>query len=414
MTLTVEGVERAAIDLEGVSIRTPLMRNYNYSKKFDADIFLKREDLQIVRSYKIRGAYNKISACLEEARNKGIVCASAGNHAQGVAFACKKLRVKGVIYMPLTTSRQKIEQVKMFGAEMIDISLQGDTFDGCKSEAGLHAQRHDAIFIHPFDDEKIIEGQATIGLEILNQIDRPIDFLFIPIGGGGLAAGLCKVFSELSPHTKLIGVEPLGAPSMQASIRAGVITELAKINPFVDGAAVRRVGDLNFEWCRQYLSEVVTVDEGQICETILETYNREAIVLEPAGALSITVLPQFAESIRRKTVVSIISGGNNDITRMEEIKERAMLFAGRKHYFIVRFPQRAGALKEFVVEVLGPNDDITHFEYIKKSSRHKESAVIGVELRSASDFQPLVDRMKKHQFYGEYLNDNTVLMNVLI
>ena len=414
MTLTIEGIKNAANNLVGVSECTPLTRNYNYSKKYEATVFFKREDLQIVRSYKIRGAYNKIFANLGDAREKGIVCASAGNHAQGVAFACKKLGIRGTVFMPLTTPIQKIDQLKMFGANLIHIELFGDSFDDCKVEAMRFSALKDAIFIHPFDDEKIIEGQATVGLEILSQIDRPIDYLFVPIGGGGLAAGLCMVFSELSPNTKLIGVEPSGAPSMLTSIKNQVNTQLETINHFVDGAAVRRVGDLNFEICRRHLSDVVTVDEGQICETILETYNREAIVLEPAGALSMTALPQFKDQIKEKSVVTILSGGNNDITRMEEIKERAMLFCGRKHYFIVRFPQRSGALKEFVVEVLGPDDDITHFEYIKKTSRHKGAAVVGVVLKSASDFEPLVDRMKKHQFYGEYLNENKVLMDVLV
>ncbi len=412
--MSIESIRKALKNLEGIAPKTPLMRNYNYSKKYGANIFFKREDLQIIRSYKIRGAFNKISSELPHAQQQGIVCASAGNHAQGVAFACKKLGIKGTIFMPLTTPSQKIDQVKMFGAGLIEIKLFGDSFDDCKEAAIRHADLKNAIFIHPFDDVKIIEGQATVGLEILEQVPGPLDYLFIPVGGGGLAAGICQVFSELSLHTTLIGVEPAGAPSMSASMKNNENTTLQKINHFVDGAAVRRVGDLNFEICRQYLSEVVTVDEGLICEIILDTYNREAIVLEPAGAMSIAALIQFQDKIKGKNVVSILSGGNNDITRMEEIKERAMLYNGRKHYFIVRFPQRAGALKDFVIKVLGPDDDITHFEYIKKTSRHKGSAVVGVVLKTAADFEPLINRMKEFQFFGEYLNHNSVLMDVLI
>ncbi len=398
----IKEIERAWSNLDGVAFKTPLSLNHNISKIYDADIFLKREDLQIVRSYKIRGAFNKISSCFEEAKQNSVVCASAGNHAQGVALACKMLGIRGTIFMPTPTPSQKVQQVRMFGENQIEIILSGDTFDDSKIEAQRHSNSTGAIFIHPFDDPKIIEGQATVGLEILEQIEKPIDYLFMPVGGGGLAAGICTVFSKLSKNTRLIGVEPKGAPSMSKSLEKGEVIELDAINKFVDGAAVKRVGDLNFNICKSLIHDVVTVDEGKVCDTILKAYNKDAIVLEPAGALSIAVLSQFKNEIKGKTAVCILSGGNNDITRMEEIKEKAMLFNGLKHYFIVRFPQRAGALKEFVVDVLGPNDDITHFEYIKKTSRNTGSAVVGIELKSPNDFDPLVYRMKKLQFFGEY------------
>lgn len=294
-----------------------------------------------------------------------MICASAGNHAQGVAFACNKLKTKGVIYMPITTPRQKVEQTNMFGGEWVEVVLKGDTFDDSYKNAIKHGEKFGQVFIHPFDDEKVIEGQATIGMEILEQADGPIDYVFAPFGGGGLLAGLSSVFKQLSPNTKIIGVEPEGAPSMLSSMKAGKVIELKTIERFVDGAAVQKVGSRNFEICKENLDAMITVPEGKICQTILDLYNKDAIVVEPAGAMAISALDSYAEDLKGKTAVCIVSGSNNDITRTAEIKERALLYAGIKHYFIISFPQRAGALREFVDKVLGPNDDITHFEYSK-------------------------------------------------
>ncbi|GAB3330810.1 threonine ammonia-lyase IlvA [Marivirga atlantica] len=410
---TLDNVKAAAKKLEGVSTLTPLTKNLRLSKHYQANISFKREDLQLVRSYKIRGAYNKISSLTEDDFTKGIVCASAGNHAQGVAYSCQLLKVKGTIFMPAPTPKQKVEQVAMFGDEFVDIILVGDTFDDSYNEALHFCEEKGGIFIHPFDDEKVIEGQATVGLEILNQTIKPIDYLFLPVGGGGLSAGVSSVFKLLSPQTKIIGVEPEGAPAMKNSIEKGKNTQLSHIEKFVDGAAVKKVGDLNFEICRNNLEEVVTVAEGKVCEIILEMYNKDAIVVEPAGALSIAVLEQYTEAISGKNIVCIISGSNNDITRTEEIKERALLHKGLKHYFIVNFPQRAGALKQFVVEVLGATDDITHFEYTKKNSREKGSAVVGIELKHKDDYKPLLQRMKFLGFYGDYINNNHELLDIL-
>ncbi len=375
---------------------------------------MKREDLQLVRSYKIRGAFNKMSSLSKEELAKGVVCASAGNHAQGVALSCKKLRVKGTIFMPSPTPKQKIEQVKMFGKSYIDVQLVGDSFDDAYHNAKSYCQETGASFIHPFDDQKVIEGQATVGLEILEQSTVPIDILFIPVGGGGLASGIGPVFKTLSPHTKIIGVEPEGAPAMYTSLKNGKNTSLDDIEKFVDGAAVKRVGDLNFQICKEILDDMVTVHEGKVCETILKLYNKDAIVAEPAGALTLAVLDRFSEEISGKNVVCIVSGGNNDITRTEEIKERALLYRGLKHYFILNFPQRAGALKEFVTEILGPTDDITHFEYTKKNSRETGSAVVGIELKYQHDLENLVNKMKKRNFFGQYLNDRNDLLQILI
>lgn len=411
---TIASVEAAARNLEGISSVTPLSKNLQYSKRFDANIFLKREDLQQVRSYKIRGAYNKMSSLIAGQRENGIVCASAGNHAQGVALSCKLLQIKGTIYMPFPTPKQKIEQVQMFGEDFIDVVLFGDTFDDANKAAMMECERLNKTFIHPFNDEKVIEGQATVGLEIIDQAEHPIHYVFVPVGGGGLSAGLSTVFKELSPSTKIIGVEPKGAPSMSTSIKKGRNTELHHIENFVDGAAVKRVGDLNFYICQQNLTDMITVDEGKICQTILDLYNKEAIVVEPAGAMSIAALEQYADEIKGKNVICILSGSNNDITRTAEIKERALLYANLKHYFIIKFPQRAGALREFVVEILGPNDDITHFEYTKKTNRINGAAVVGLELKSADDLLPLITKMKLHNFFGDYLNDKPDLFQFLV
>ncbi len=409
-----EDIQRAAETLKNVSAVTPLIHNLNVSKEHQAKVYLKREDLQQVRSYKIRGAYNKMSSLSRQDLERGVVCASAGNHAQGVAFSCNLLKTEGVIFMPTPTPKQKIEQVKMFGERFVQIILVGDTFDDAKNEALKYCSEHNSTFIHPFDDEKVIEGQGTVGLEILDQLKEPIDYLFVPVGGGGLAAGLSSVFHQLSPATKIIGVEPKGAPSLSVSLKNGENTLIDQIEKFVDGAAVQKVGDLNFNICKTTLQDVVTVDEGKVCETILKLYNKDAIVVEPAGALTLAALDHYQNEIAGKNVVCVVSGSNNDITRTEEIKERALLYGGLKHYFIVKFPQRAGALKEFVAEILGDTDDITHFEYTKKNSREKGSAVVGIELKRASDFDSLKERMLTRNFFGEYLNDQPDLLNLLV
>ena len=411
---TLEAVEAAALNLKGVASVTPLMENLQYSKQFDCNVLFKREDLQQVRSYKIRGAYNKMSSLSATEIENGIVCASAGNHAQGVALSCKLLKVRGTIYMPSPTPKQKVQQVKMFGEDYIDIVLKGDTFDDAYHAAMEECDRLNKTFIHPFNDSKVIEGQATVGLEIIDQVEHPIHYVFVPVGGGGLSAGLSTVFKQLSPNTKIIGVEPEGAPSMSTSLRNNKNTVLKHIEKFVDGAAVQRVGDLNFEICKQNLDDMVTVPEGKVCQTILDLYNKDAIVVEPAGALSISALSLYAEQIRGKNVVCVVSGSNNDITRTAEIKERALLHANLKHYFIIKFPQRAGALKEFVADILGPTDDITHFEYTKKTNRENGAAVVGLELKSQADLEPLITKMKLHNFYGDYLNDKPDLFQFLV
>lgn len=393
---------------------TPLMHNRNLSERYGAEVMLKREDLQMVRSYKIRGAYNMIRSLTPEQTVRGIVCASAGNHAQGVALSCNRLGIAGTIFMPVTTPKQKINQVKMFGGSFVEAVLTGDTFDQANAAAVEACEREGKTFIPPFNDPKIIEGQGTVGLEILQQSRAAVDYIFVPIGGGGLASGIGSVYKQMSPHTKIIGVEPAGAAGMKLSFERGQVTALERVEKFVDGAAVQRVGDLTFDICRTVLDDIAVVPEGKVCTTILNLYNFDAIVVEPAGALAISALEQYADRIRGKNVVCVVSGSNNDIVRMEDIKERSLLYEGLKHYFVVRFPQRAGALQNFVSNVLGPHDDITYFEYKKKTNREKGPVLIGIELQSPDDFEPLTSRMKLHEIDYEYLNDNPNLFEFLV
>ncbi|HTH32161.1 MAG TPA: threonine ammonia-lyase, partial [Lacibacter sp.] len=376
-------------------------------------VYLKREDLQVVRSYKLRGAYNMMSQLSQEQLDKGVVCASAGNHAQGFAYSCKKLNVKGVIFMPIITPNQKISQTKMFGEDFIEVRLVGDTFDDCAAAAKIYTQENGMTFIPPFDDLRIIEGQGTVGVEILEE-QSEIDYVFIPVGGGGLSAGIGSYFKTYSPKTKIIGLEPESAPSMKEALKAGQPVTVENIDRFVDGAAVKRVGDVTFSICKDVLDDMQLVAEGKICSTILKLYNEDAIVVEPAGALSIAALDHFADEIKGKTVVCVVSGSNNDIDRMQEIKERSLQYEGLKHYFLIRFAQRPGALKEFVNHVLGENDDITRFEYMQKHNKETGPALVGVELRSRTDYDALLTNMKKYQINFTELNKNDNLFGYLV
>jgi threonine dehydratase len=406
-------INGAYYTLKSVVLKTPLQYHRKLSEKFQAEIYLKREDLQIVRSYKLRGAYNLIQSLSEEQTKRGVVCASAGNHAQGVAFSCKQLNIKGVIYMPAITPKQKINQVKMFGGDNIEIVLTGDTFDDCQTHALEFTKQNNMAFIPPFDHPKVIEGQGTVGKEILDETTG-IDYIFIPIGGGGLCAGIGEYFKTYSPKTKLIGVEPAGAPSMKEALKAGKPVKLEKIQRFVDGASVQKVGELTFELCKDTITDMLLVPEGKVSSTILQLYNEDAIVAEPAGALSIAALDQYADQIKNKKVVCIVSGGNNDIDRMQEIKERSLLYEGLKHYFIVRFAQRPGALKEFVNHILGPNDDIVRFEFIQKHNKETGPALIGIEVKSKEDFNSLTERMDQYKLNYTLVNQNENLFEYLV
>lgn len=412
---TYEGVLKAGDVLDGVIEVTPFQFNQHLSETFGANIYLKREDLQVVRSYKIRGAYNFIASLSEDDRNKGVACSSAGNHAQGVALACFILGIKGVIFMPTTTPKQKIRAVERIGKDKVEIVLAGDTYDDAKYAAIKYATKHGLILVSPFDDKLIVEGQGTVGVEVAHQLkDTKPDYIFVPVGGGGLVAGLIVYLKKKFPQVKIIGIEPMGAPAMYQSLQKGEIITLGEIDRFVDGAAVKQVGNVPFKVCQQGLDDMILVPEGRVCTTILQLYNNDAIVAEPAGALSIAALGYYQEQIAGKNVVCILSGGNNDIERMPEIKERSLIFEGLKHYFMITFPQRSGALKEFVNKVLGPDDDITLFEYTKKNTKESGPALVGIELKQKEDYQPLLDRMQKYGVKYTLVNEDPVLFSFLV
>ena len=399
--------------LQDVVKKTPLTYNHNLSRRYGCDVYLKREDLQIVRSYKLRGAYNMMSLLPSNQLEKGVVCASAGNHAQGFAYSCKKLNVKGVVFMPIITPNQKVSQTKMFGEGFVEVKLIGDTFDDCAVAAKKYTEEHGLTFIPPFDNIRIIEGQSTVGIEILEE-QQDIDFLFLPVGGGGLSAGVGAYFKTKAPQTKIIGVEPEGAPSMFAAIKAGHPVQLDQIDSFVDGAAVKRVGDATFDICKRVIDDMHLVPEGKICSTILKLYNEEAIVVEPAGVLAVAALDDYADQIKGKKIVCIVSGSNNDIERMQEIKERSLQYEGLKHYFLIRFAQRPGALKEFVNQVLGPTDDITRFEYMQKNNKETAPALVVIELQVQENYQVLIDNMKRYNINYTAINKNDNVFAYLV
>jgi len=405
--------QQAALRLKEIVNRTPLQFNHNLSRKYKCHVFLKREDLQIVRSYKLRGAYNMMSSLPNEQLQKGVVCASAGNHAQGFAYSCRKLNVKGVVFMPIITPKQKVNQTKMFGEEYVEVKLVGDTFDDCAVAAKIFTEKNGMTFIPPFDDRRIIEGQGTVAVEILED-KADIDYLFVPVGGGGLSSGVGTYFKTYSPKTKIIGLEPEGAPAMFEALKAGQPVTLESIDRFVDGAAVKRVGDLTFSICKDVLDDMHLVPEGKACSTILQLYNEDAIVVEPAGALSIAALGDYADEIKGKNVVCIVSGSNNDIDRMPEIKERSLQYEGLKHYFLVNFAQRPGALKEFVNHVLGPHDDITRFEYMQKTNKESGPALIGIELKYKKDYIHLMEKMRSHHIDFSEINKDDKMFGYLV
>lgn len=416
--MTRQDVERAEEALRGLFPPTPLQLNEHLSARYGADIWLKREDLSPVRSYKIRGAFNFLrKAIAEGAGGKTFVCASAGNHAQGFAFVCRHFGVPGVVFMPVTTPQQKIEKTRMFGAEFITIKLTGDFFDQCYQAARDHVQAIDGVMVPPFDHVDIIEGQATVAAEIMQQLPEGAvpDLVVMPVGGGGLAAGITGYLDGIVPNTGFVFTEPAGAPSLKRSIEAGEVVTLSKVDNFVDGAAVARIGDLNFAALSKFSSDQVLLQpENAICVTIGEMLNVEGVVLEPAGALSLTAIAAMdPETIRGKTVIAVVSGGNFDFERLPDVKERAMRYAGLKKYFILRLPQRPGALRDFL-NLLGPDDDIARFEYLKKTARNFGSVLIGIESKAPDSFAALTEKLEKSGIGFEDITENEILANLII
>lgn len=415
MTQFADAARQTTRALRDLFSRTPLQRNDFLSRKFGADIWLKREDLSPVRSYKLRGAYNamrKVRAANPAQRH--FVCASAGNHAQGVAFACQHFGVQGTIFMPVTTPQQKIDKTRAFGGDNVRIILTGDYFDQTLTASQRFCTEEGAHFLSPFDDDDVIEGQASVAVEILDQLGRSPDLVILPVGGGGLSSGVTRYLRTESPETVFRFVEPKGGASLTAALAAHEPVTLKRVDNFVDGAAVARIGDRTFaalSWVNP--AEVLIAPEDRICTTMLTMLNTEGIVLEPAGALSVDVLADLAPEIAGKTVVCVTSGGNFDFERLPEVKERAQRYSGVKKYFILRMPQRPGALREFLA-MLGPDDDIARFEYLKKSARNFGSVLIGIETKDALNFPKLFDQLDAAAFQYRDITQDEILSEFLI
>ncbi|MDW5392284.1 threonine ammonia-lyase IlvA [Streptococcus suis] len=415
--ITAKNVEQAYSVLKRVVVRTPLDYSRYLSEKYGATIYLKRENEQRVRSFKIRGAYYAISQLTDDEKSRGVVCASAGNHAQGVAYTCQEMQIPATIFMPITTPQQKIGQVKFFGGDYVEIRLVGDTFDESAKAAQDYTQESGKTFIDSFDDENVQAGQGTVAYEILEEAEEQtisFDQILVPIGGGGLVAGVSAYLKEHAPEIKIVGVEASGARSMKAAFDKGRPVKLDQIDKFADGIAVQKVGKSTYEVARKYVDRLIGVDEGWISGTILDLYSKLGIVAEPAGAATIAALEVVKDQIKGQTICCIISGGNNDINRMPEMEERALIYEGIKHYFVVNFPQRPGALREFVNDILGPNDDITRFEYIKRANKGTGPVLIGIALGDKTDYTQFISRLE--EFDPQYINlhENDSLYKMLV
>ncbi len=406
-------IEAAAARLQGIAIQSPMHVSARLSEKSGAQVWFKREDLQPVRSYKIRGAYNLISQLTDDERARGVVCASAGNHGQGVALACAQLGVRAHIYVPATTPKQKLQRMRALGGEYVDLIVHGDVYDDAYRAARIAAMREQYVMVPAFDDARTIAGQGTIAKEIVEQLGAAPDVVLVPVGGGGMLAGALVWFAEHCPATRVIGVEPVGAPCLQAAFDAGKPVVLRKIDTFVDGAAVRKAGELPFQIASQHDLELIAVPEGRVCIEMLDLYQIDGIIAEPAGALASSAIGQWMPE-PGETVVAILSGGNNDVSRYAEIIERALVAEGRKHYLLVSFPQEPGALRRFLDEVLGPNDDITYFEYVKRTNREFGPAVVGVELGTADDFPEILRRMRRSRIVAEIIDPESAMGRFLI
>ncbi|MGT2742794.1 threonine ammonia-lyase IlvA [Streptococcus plurextorum] len=415
--ITARDIGKAYDVLKEVVVETPLDFDRYLSEKYGATIYLKKENMQKVRSFKIRGAYYAISQLTAEEKARGVVCASAGNHAQGVAYTCNEMKIPATIFMPVTTPQQKIGQVKFFGGAYVTIKLVGDTFDASAKAAQEFTKAEGQTFIDPFDDEHVQAGQGTVGYEIYQQGQEhnvSFDKILVPVGGGGLIAGVSAYLKDVAPELEIVGVEASGARSMRAAFDKGHPVALAEIDKFADGIAVQKVGAKTYEVARKYVDQLVGVDEGLISETLIDMYSKQGIVAEPAGAATIAALEVMKDDIVGKTLVCIISGGNNDINRMQEMEERALIYAGLKHYFVVNFPQRPGALREFVNDILGPSDDITRFEYIKRANKGTGPVLIGIALADKADYQGLIERLSAFDPAYINLHGNESLYNMLV
>lgn len=406
-------VEKAFEVLKDIVYHTPLQYNGRLSQKLQSSVYFKREDQQVVRSYKLRGAYNNIFSLDHAQRSKGVVCASAGNHAQGFAYSCSLLQIKGYIFMPQVTPRQKIQRVMNFGGDWVTIELVGNTFDEAAHVASKFCMENGMTYVHPFDNLHTIAGQGTVGYEILKDLPD-VEVVVVPIGGGGLISGVAAYLKSQRANIQIIGIDPFGAPKMLEAIKAGYPKILDKIDNFIDGAAVKKVGELTFEFVKAYVDKIITVHEGKVCTSMIELYQNEGLTIEPAGAMSVAALDALSDSIKNKKVVCIISGGNNDISRYPEIIDRSLIYEGLKHYFIIEFAQKPGELLKFLQYVLGPNDDIIRFEYLKKTNKEFGPALVGIELSNKNDLEPLLNRIRDNNITYKNITHDDVLRKYFV
>jgi threonine dehydratase len=412
MPVSLQEIYQATERLRGVAKNTPLQKNDRLSEKYNAEIYFKREDLQAVRSFKIRGAYNLISSLSDEEKSRGVVCASAGNHAQGVAFSCSNLGVNGVIFMPIVTPNQKINKVKVFGEGKVEIKLVGNNYDESSKAAKAYCEENKMVYVHPYNDPRTIAGQGTIALEISQEL-KP-DIMVVAIGGGGLISGVGSFFKQTKPDTKIIGVEPTGAASMYESFKKNEIVELKDVDTFCDGVAVKKTEDFVFGVAKEVVNEICVVEEGQVATDMIDLYQNEGIITEPAGALAVSALEKIKDQIIGKKVVCIICGGNNDISRYPEVIERSLVWRGLKHYFLIEFSQKPGQLRHFLDDVLGSEDDITRFEYVKKTNKEKGPAFVGVELSDKNNLQPLLERFSESGITFKQIQTTDLLYELLV
>ena len=407
-------IDEAAKRLEGIIKKTPLQFNERLSKFYGAKIYFKREDLQEIRSYKIRGAFNKMVHLTNGEKGRGVITASAGNHAQGVALSCTKLKIKGTIFMPVVTPTQKIDRVKYFGDGYVQIKLVGQSYDESTKAAKEYSHETGVVYIPAFDDKLVINGQGTIGKEIYDELKGKIDFVLAPIGGGGLISGVSIYLKEKGKKIKIIGVEARGADCMDKSLKAGRIISLDSVDTFCDGCAVKTPGKLNFDICKKYVDTIVLMDTGYVAKAMVDIYQNEGIITEPAGALSVAALESIKDKIKNKIVVCIISGGNNDLLRYPEILERSLVYQGKKYYFLIDFAQKPGQLKKFVNHVLGLTDDIVLFEYVKKNNKEKGPALVGVEFKDSNNLSPVLNKLTEFGFNYKIIEDKDLLYSYLI
>lgn len=412
--LNTQSIETAAARLAGVIHRTPLDLSVRLTGTLGVPVLLKREDTQVGRSYKVRGAYNLISSLSASERQRGVVCASAGNHGQGVAIACKQLGIRGKVFLPTNTPRQKRERIRVLGGDWIEPVVTGSSYDEASAAAHADSHRTGAVYVHPFDDRRTIAGQGTIAIELAEQSDQPIDTIVVPIGGGGLIAGIALWFAQHHPATRIVGAEPAGAASMTAALERGAPVALAQVDTFVDGAAVGSAGEITFPLVRDLVDEVVTVPEGAVCTEMIDLYQSEGIVAEPAGALASAAARGFLNHPPKGPVVCIVSGSNNDLSRYADVIERSLLHEGLRHYFLVTFPQEPGALRHFLDDVLAHGEDIVVFDYVKKNNRETGPALVGIDIERAQDFGGLLRRMDESPLRIEQVEPGSPLFAFLV